>query len=318
MKDVKFTYIRNSRTNTMNIRGRLLLTFTILLYTCASAWAGSFFRDTVRISSAQQTIDYLNQVTKLEKSKFWPNVDPEQFLTNLKTFTIEPLSFYEGKATNFCAYSALTYIPLEYDPLGFSKFMVTLYRYGKANMGNTTFTPSKAVREEAGRIKYKGALDINPAGQMWFLALADEFKGYINMLNRRFDEGDENTLWASTNYAKFNRMLRKLFPVKTKARGADLLKPRVPNLPLYLEEQLKEGIVFVYLNNKKLYRKTHTREVISTPTHFVMLVESRRLENGDVEFIYWDYGLKSLRQLSPAFLKNIVYGITTTTFIKKV
>lgn len=296
------------------MRIRVFLIFYFILFICISSYAVRTYRDTVRISTPAQAIAYLNGIKKLEKSKLWPNIDPDQFLKNLKTFTIEPLEFYEGKATNFCAYSALTYVPLEYDPLGFSKFMVTLYRYGQANMGNTTFNPSKAVREEAGLIKYKGALDLNPAGQMWFLALADEFKGYLNLLNWRFDKGDENTFWASTNYAKFNRMLRKLFPVKTKAKGADLIKPRVGDIGDYLAEELKNGIVFVYLNNKKLYRKTHTREVISTPTHYVMLVETSKTPQGDVEFMYWDYGRKTMQQLSPAFLKNIVYGITTTKF----
>lgn len=291
----------------------ILLVFLIISFSCfaSASFAG---RDTVRNSTVKQALQYLNSIKKLEKSKFWPNVDPDQFLKNLKTFTIQPLAFYEGKATNFCAYSALTYLPLEYDPLGFSKFMITLFKYGQANMGITTFAPSKAVREEAGMIKYKGALDINPAGQMWFLALADEFKGYLNVLNWRFNKGDENSFWASTNYRKFNRMLRRLFPVKTYAKGSDLIKPRVGDIGDYMAGELKKGMVFVYLNNKKLYRKTHTNGVISTPTHYVMLVETSKTPQGDVEFLYWDYGRKSLQQLSPAFLKNIVYGITTVTF----
>ena len=297
----------------MNIRKIIFLLVCVMNF-CFVAQTSLAQRDTVRASTAKQALAYLNSIKKLEKSRLWPNVDPNQFLKNLKTFTIEPLAFYEGQATNFCAYSALTYLPLEYDPMGFSKFMITLYKYGKANMGSTSFAPSRAVREEAGLIKYKGALDINPAGQMWFLALADEFKGYLNLLNRKFHEGDENTFWASTNFAKFNRMLRRLFPVKTYAKGADLIKPNVGDLSNYLSEQLKNGIVFVYLNNKKLYRKTHTREVISTPTHYVMLVNTKNTPQGDVEFMYWDYGRKSLQQLAPTFLKNIVYGITTVTF----
>lgn len=295
------------------IKRFLLLVFFSV--TINISFAGSAaYRDTVRISNVKQTLDYLNSIKSLGKSKHWPNVDPDQFLKNLKTFTIEALEFYEGKATNFCAYSALTYIPLEYDPLGFSKFMIDLYRYGQAKMGRTVLQPSKAVRQEAGIIKYKGALDINPAGQMWFLTLADKFKGYLNWMNMKFNKGDENTFWASTNYAKFNRMLRKLFPVQVKAKGADMLKPAVKDIGDYMQKELEKGIVFVYLNNKKLYRKTHTRGVISTPTHYVMLVETRKTTDGKVELIYWDYGRKSLQQLSPRFLKNIVYGITTTTF----
>ena len=297
----------------MSIRNTVFLVTCSLIFSCYSNPSFAY-RDTVRNSTVQQALDYLNSVRKLKKSGFWPNVDPDQFLANLKTFTVKPLAFYEGKATNFCAYSALTYLPLEYDPLGFSKFMIALYNYGRANLGQTSFNPSKAVREEAGLIKYKGALDLNPAGQMWFLALADEFKGYLNFFNRRFQKGDENTFWASTNFAKFNRMLRKLFPVEIKAKGSDLIKPAIRNLPDYLANEIKNGIVFVYLNNKKLYRKTHTKGIVSTPTHYVMLVETRKLANGDVEFVYWDYGRKTLQQLSPAFLKNIVYGVTTTTF----
>lgn len=293
------------------------------LCACFCIWANvallqaSTVRDTVRASNSLQAIQYLNGIKRLDKSRFWPNIDPDQFLQNLKTFTIEPLAFYEGKATNFCAYSALTYLPLEYDPLGFSKFMIDLYKFGQARLGNAVLSPSRAVREEAGLIKYKGALDINPAGQMWFLSLADEFKGYLNWFNLRFNKGDENTFWASTNYAKFNRMLRRLFPVKTRARGADLIKPSVRDLAAYMAAELKKGMVFVYLNNKKLYKKTHTRSFISTPTHYVMLVETKQLPDGNVEFTYWDYGKKTLQQLSPSFLKNIVYGITTITFKTK-
>ncbi|MFV0606412.1 MAG: hypothetical protein ACK5NK_11290 [Niabella sp.] len=293
----------------------LVAAFSFLIFSSFfNAGATNVYRDTIRKTTTQEAITYLNSIVQLDKSKYWPHIDPDQFLLNLKTFTIEPLAFYEGKATNFCAYSALTYIPLEYDPLGFSKFMITLYKYGKANMGNTSFKPSKAVREEAGQIKYKGALDINPAGQMWFLALADKFKGYLNIFNRNFDKGDENTFWASTNYAKFNRMLRQLFLVKTKAKGADLFRPKLNDITAYMADEVSKGMVFVYLNNKKLYRKSHAKPVISTPTHFVMLVGAKRLNDDMVEFVYWDYGRKSLQHLPANFLENIVYGITTIKF----
>lgn len=310
----KFIHIFVTRTGNMNISRKISFLCIAAAFFVSTKCYAITYRDTVRISTVTQALSYLKSIKKLEKSRFWPNVEPEKLLENLKTFTIEPLDFYEGKATNFCAYSALTYLPLEYDPLGFSKFMVSLYKYGQARMGKTIFKPSKAVREEAGIIKYKGALDINPAGQMWFLSLADEFKGYLNFFNKRFQPGDENSFWASTNYAKFNRMLRTLFPVKLRAKGSDLIKPAVENLYEYLDAELKKGILFVYLNNKKLYKKTHTNGFISTPTHYIMLVNIEKSPDGNIEFIYWDYGRKSLQQLSPAFLKNIVYGITTTTF----
>lgn len=262
-------------------------------------------------SNAAQTLQYLNSFKNLPQSIYWPHVPPDMLLKNLKTFTIEPFAFYEGKATNFCAYSALTYIPLKYDPLGFAKFMISLYQNGQALMGKDVIKPTRPVRNEAGLMKYKGSLDINVAGQMWFLSLADHYKGYINWFNQNYSPGDENSFWASTNYAKFNRMLRRLFLLRLDAKGADLWRPRIKDLYAYLNTKMQQGLVFVYLNNKLLYKKTHTRGLIKTPTHYVLLTKIEKKENGDIEFQYWDYGLKTLRILSPAFVKKIIYGVTT-------
>lgn len=261
-------------------------------------------------SSAKQAIAFLDSVQKLDSSDHWPNVDPEVFLQNLRTFTISPLKFYEGKSTNFCSYSALTYLPLHYDPLGFSKFMITLYQEGKAKMGKVIFTPGTAIKKEAGLLKYKGALDINAAGQMWFLSLADHFKGYLNLFNRHFDEGDENTMWAATNFAKFNRMLRKLFYLKVRARGADLVRPWIKDLYGYLQEKLQTGTIFLYLNNRLLYKKKHIVARFGIPTHFVLLMDIYKADGDKINIIYWDYGIKTLQQVSPAFLKKIVFGIS--------
>jgi hypothetical protein len=271
--------------------------------------------DSLPISTQQQAIAYLDSIHHLEPSAHWPNVDPALFLQNLRVFAITPLRFYEGKGTNFCAYSALTYIPLNYDPLGFSRFMITLFKNGKARMGRVMIDPGDAVKKEAGLLKYKGALDISPAGQIWFLSLADHFKGYLNIFNRRYDEGDENTLWASTNFAKFNRMLRKLFNLKVHAKGADLIRPWVGNRYDYLRERIMHGPVFLYLNNRLLYKKKHVVTTrLGIPTHFVLLLEVYKDAQNRINIIYWDYGKKTLQQVSPRMLRKIIFGITDFSF----
>lgn len=269
-----------------------------------------YFSDsTMPTSTPQEALAYLNSIRNLDTSYHWPNIDPKVFLQNLKTFTISPFKFYQGKGTNFCAFSALTYIPVHYDPLGFSRFMVTLYNDGRARMGKAVFAPGDAVRNAAGLLKYKGALDIHPAAQMWFLILADRFKGYLNIFNRKFDEGDEDTKWAATNYAKFNRMLRKLFYLKIKPRGSDLIRPWVGDRYEYLRKIMQTGIVYVYLNNRLLYKKDHVKVRFGIPTHFVLLLDIYK--DGDkINIVYWDYGIKTLRKLSPKFLRKIIYGIT--------
>jgi len=253
---------------------------------------------------------FLDSIQVLSKSKYWPHIDPLLFLQNLKSFTRYPLQFYEGKGTNFCAYSSITYLPLNHDPLGFARFMVRLYEKGEATMGKVKIKPGKRIRQAAGLIKYKGALDVNHAGQLWFLSLADQFKGYINMFNRRYQPGDENTLWASTNFAKFNRMLRRLFPYRVKARGSDLLRPWIKNVHSYLEEKIREGPVFLYLNNRLLYRKKYEATRLGIPTHFVLLLDIYETPEGKINIVYWDYGRKTLQQVTPRLLKKIIYGIT--------
>lgn len=282
----------------------------------ASAAPWETGRDSIEVSTAGEALSYLNSLGRLDSSRLWPHVDPDLFLQNLKTFAISPLQFYEGKRTNFCAYSALTYFPLRYDPLGFSKFMVTLYRKGRAQIGKMVFTPGEAIRNEAGLLRYKGALDISPAGQMWFLCLADRFKGYLNIFNRNFDKGDENTLWASTNFAKFNRMLRKLFYLKTRARGSDLIRPWVGDRYEFLEKKLKEGLVFLYLNNRLLYKKKHTVTRLGIPTHYVLLMNIYKTPTGAVHIVYWDYGRRTLQETDSKLLRKIIFGITTCTFRK--
>lgn len=307
----------------MDLQNHYRKKFALFILATGTAFASlasprQFSSDSIPVSTQQQAIAFLDSIQKLDSSKHWPNVDPDLFLLNLRTFAITPLRFYEGKGTNFCAYSALTYIPLNYDPLGFSRFMVTLYRKGKARMGKVLFTPSTAIKKEAGLLKYKGALDVSPAGQIWFLSLADHFKGYLNFFNRGFDKGDENTLWASTNFAKFNRMLRRLFNLKVHARGADLVRPWISNTYEYLSGLSKKGPVFLYLNNRLLYRKKH---VISTrfgiPTHFVLLLSIYKSGDNTINLIYWDYGKKTLQQVNSRMLRKIIFGITDFSFEKK-
>jgi hypothetical protein len=279
--------------------------------------AKHLLKDTFQVSTPGQAMAFLDSIRRLDSSRHWPNVDPELFLQNLKTYVITPLQFYEGKRTNFCSYSALTYFPLRYDPLGFSRFMIRLYQNGEAGMGKIFFRPEAAIKNEAGLLKYKGALDLSPAGQMWFLCLADHFKGYLNFFNRHFDKGDENTLWAATNFAKFNRMLRKLFSLTTRARGSDLLRPWVGNRYSFLQKKMNKGIVFLYLNNRLLYKKKHMVTRLGIPTHYVLLLDIYKTDNDKINIVYWDYGRKTLQQLDARFLRKIIFGITYCPFGNK-
>lgn len=265
--------------------------------------------DSTSTSTQEEAIRFIDSITSLAPSKNWPNVKPALFLQNIKQNIHQPLRMYAGRGTNFCGYGALAYLLLQDDPLGYAKFMLVLYKNGKAIMGSAAFNPSTAIKVTAGTLKYKGQLDIRPAEQMFYLTLADHFKGYLNIFNRHYDKGDENRFWASVNYAKFNRMIRQMLNYKVNARGTDLIQPSVGNTYDYITDKMKKGIVVLFVNNRVLHKKKHEKIKFGVPTHFVILKDIIKTTDM-ITLVYWDYGHKTLLQLNPAFLHKIVFGIT--------
>ncbi len=263
-------------------------------------------------STQQQAIAYIENIKELNSSEHWPNIKPALFLKNVKANIHNILSIYPGNSTNFCAYGALTYLFLQDDPLGYTKLLLQLYREGKATLRNIVFDPSPAVKKTAGLLKFKGILDIHPAEQMWFLTLADHYKGYLNLFNRNYDPDDENKFWASCNYAKFNRMVSNLLNYKLKTRGSDLIRPRVGDQYAYISEKIKTGSVVLFINNRIVYKRNHVAIKLGVPTHFIV-TEKISMANGVITLVYWDYGHKTQLQLSPEFFKRIIFGITYCT-----
>ena len=263
-------------------------------------------------STQQQAIDYIEKIKELKPSAHWPNIKPDLFLKNLKTNIYKPASIYPGSGTNFCGYGALTYLFLQDDPLGYATLLMQLYGEGKATFRNVIFDPSPAIKLQAGELKYKGLLDINPAEQMWYLSLADHYKGYLNFFNRKFDPGDENRFWASVNYGKFNRMTRELLHYDSEAIGADLMRPKVGSLYDYISERMKTGTVVLFINNRVVHKKDHIRIKLGVPTHFIV-AEKISIQDDVITFMYWDYGRKTQLQVSTNFFKRIVFGISWFT-----
>jgi len=268
--------------------------------------------DTTPISLQRDALSYLAKIESLPQSPYWPNIKPQAFLENLKMDVEAPLKMYEGSNTNFCSYAALSFLPLHDDPLGFSKMMIALYTDGKAVCGKATLDPTSAVKQVAGTLKFKGILDIHPANQLWFLSLADHFKGYLNFFNRHFDAGDEDKFWAACNYAKFNRMIKQLFNYKVDARGSDLIGPRIKDIYSYLNKRLQTGTTILFLNNASLHKKKHSTRRPAIPTHFLVLLGMEKVDD-IIKITYWDYGGRSLREVTPKFLDKIIFGVSHCT-----
>jgi hypothetical protein len=72
---------------------------------------------------------------------------------------------------------------------------------------------------------------------------------------------------------------------------------------------MKTGTVVLFINNRIVYKKDHIRLKLGIPTHFIV-AEKISMENDVITFTYWDYGRKTQLQVSAAFLKRIVFGIS--------
>ena len=257
-----------------------------------------------------EALAFLNRADTIQQSTHWPHISPKDFLDNLRRNIGQPLKMNNGRNTNFCAYGTVSYTCLKNEPLRYAQCMVDLYTKGEAMYRNIHLKPSAAIKKAAGQLIYQGDLDIHPADQVWFLCLAHRFKGYLNFFNRSYDPGDENRLWAVTNLAKFNRMLRRLCKYKVGSRGSDIIRPSVKNMTAFLKEKLKEGEVYLYLNNSILRKKNHNRLRQWLPTHYVALLEITDEDNGALVIKYWDGGFKTLKEVSVSSLKQVIYGIS--------
>ena len=306
----------NMNFSRIRFASRFVLSIFVLLFLSTrpvkAAEKNNWINDSTSTSTQTEAIAFINNIPELLPSAFWPNIKPALFLQNLKTNINNPMSIYPGSGTNFCGYGALSYLLLEDDPLGYAKLLLDLYKDGKASFGKAVFTPSETIKMQAGQLKFKGILDIRPAEQMWYLVLADHFKGYLNIFNHKYDPGDENTFWASVNYAKFNRMLRTLLNFKVRAIGFDLIHPPIDDVYTYLSEKLTQGSVVLFINNRIVHKKNHVQIKAAVPTHFIVLKRISRTDDM-VTLVYWDYGSRTLLQLSTNFLRKIIFGITTCT-----
>jgi hypothetical protein len=243
-------------------------------------------------------------------SAFWPNVQPTYFFDNIRQNLEHPNAINQGRATNFCGYAALTHLLLRYRPDLYVESLLNLYQNNKTKLSNKDWQATTPVLMAAGTLRQKGELDFHHADQLWFLALADHFKGYMNIIDHRYHPGDENKIWAGTNYSKFNKMLRAFSKSNLKAKGTDFIKPMVGNNFKYLSEELSKGLVLLFINNNHLYPHKHAAITLRAPTHFIVLYSIAK--QGDlIQLQYWDYGYRTALMITEKRLQKLIFGITS-------
>ena len=269
--------------------------------------------DFAELNPAQQkAFELLNKQDTSSASSLWPNIQPGLFFANIRNNILYPARINQGKSTNFCGYAALTHILLRYKPDAYTEMIVSLFKTGNTALYKNHISPTTRVRAIAGTLKRKGELDILHADQLWFLSLADKFKGYLNIFDKNYDKGDENAIWAATNYGKFNRMLKQFGRFQLKAAGSDMIRPKKGDFFQFITRQLESGVVLLYINSKYLHPTRYTLFTLRAPTHFVVLYEMYKVDDM-ITIKYWDYGLKTEQLITSKRLRKLIFGVTLIT-----
>jgi len=266
--------------------------------------------DSILAIKQQAALKLLNNEDTLSSSVYWPNIKPALFFSNVRKNITYPAKINQGHSTNFCGYAAMTHLLLKYNPGIYLQHVISLYRTGKTSLEKKSLEPSLAVRNMAGNLKNKAELDILDADQLWFLTLADQFKGYMNVLDHSYNPGDENKMWAGTNLAKFNRMLKDFTNDTLSMVGSDFIRPLKNSFYDYISQQLLSGIVLLYVNSKFLYPHKFTLFKLRAPTHFIVLYDMHDVDNL-IQIRYWDYGLKTEQLITRKRLRKLIFGVTT-------
>ncbi len=281
--------------------------FTFLFFLCIAAWA----QPPAQSKEAKtKALLMISEAEKAYKTTIWPNINANYFFKNLRENIENPLYLHQGKPTYFCGYAALTHFLVLTEPEEYVRLLIELYTTGETTAkDNRHLTSSEEIRKAAGTLYNKGEMDINHADQIWFMVLADNYKGYLNWRNPTYKPGDENNFWAASNYKKFNRMVRSLTGLEVHARGSDLFGPMIGSYYDFIKEKNEENTVILYLNNKVLYPNKFFKFILRTPTHFVVLYNLKR--EGKYNMLdYWDYGLRTQMKLKKNKFRKLVYGIT--------
>jgi hypothetical protein len=290
---------------------RIILIFGFIFFLLVAARSQQTVKAKEIFFLSEEQINALRLLEKFDTttvSKYFSNIDPGNFYRNVQSNIIYPEKIYQGNGTNFCGFAAFSVVLIRSQPLKYTQCILSLYNKGECDVERIKIKPSKPVCEVAGLLNSKGVLNVNPADQMWMLTLADHFKGYVNILNKKYDPGDENKVWASVNIGKFKHMAQELGGFTTHVRGSDLMRPDINDYYEYIKNELNRGRVVLFVNSKHLHPSRFRNYNLKLPTHYIVLYDIQK-QDGVIGIKYWDYGLKTVQIISESRLKKLVFGI---------
>ncbi|HEY3404411.1 MAG TPA: hypothetical protein VGK59_13565, partial [Ohtaekwangia sp.] len=236
----------------------------------------------------------------LAQSTHFPNVDPNDFLDQLRARVAEAghEGTNQGAGTNFCWAAAIAKQVYKEDPKGMVDAMKDLYEngtfvYDNNNGGMNVPEASQAARDAVGSDVFNDNQDeekgrtINELDQMLFMTLADHYEESLNILNQDYDPGDEEDIWASGVLSKATKIWED-FGFDVEVTGADV---KVQGFTIVfnvfdVQEAMETNDVVLYVNSDKF---KYDEGLNATATHYIHVVSIEQVGN-EYKITYWDYG----------------------------
>ncbi len=261
----------------------------------------------------------------LAQSTHFPNVDPNDFLDQLRARVAEGghEGTNQGDETNFCWAAAIAKHAYEKDPKGMAEAMINLYEngtfvYDNNNGGMSVPEPSQAVKNAVGSNVFDNNQNedegktINELDQMLFMTLADHYKGYTNADLNYDPHDEENPLWSGGVLSKAVRVWRE-FGFDVDVMGIDAVgwEPLTSKITL-AKDALETSDVVLFVNSGAFKDGSYLNVF---GTHYIHVSSIEQISDNDpmtidrIEVKYWDYGGVHTKQMYPEQFHRSVYGI---------
>lgn len=262
---------------------------------------------TTKISKKQSAINLVKAFDPTLYINFKSGFSKEQFRAQLIERINNPYGMDQGHQTGknggtyFCWAAAASSLQFERNPRQMAELMMSLFQTGKANLGGLEIELSQTMIDAIGSSTFDndGGLKNSLVDQMLFLAIGGSLKRYINVLNQVYQQGDEDALWASGTFGKFNELMKLYGNSIVTSQGSDLITPGITALQL-LDAQKNGEKIFLFVYNDhfknpkppiKSDRGTFDPYYPTGPsgTHFVQ-IRNITINNGLINMEVWDYG----------------------------
>jgi hypothetical protein len=256
------------------------------------------------------------EATHPQKSEYFENVDPENYIDNIRRRLYDPWKFCQGFGTQFCGPSTLIAdLLLVNNQAAYVQLMVDLFQHGQAFYNNgkapVLLAPDAKTRYFAGRIfdgekkseiarrEKKGQqyaahselLSDNHADQVLLLSLKQRYPGPLSKHSFKQGALSRKLNFASTVFKQFKTMAVDFFQVKFTARGASMhdMRPSDKRAMAELAAACKAGKAVFLMIDAEYFRKE--RPLLLCGSHYIRLFDVQYGKK-TVDFEMWDYGYR--------------------------